>query len=148
MNDIAPENCLIVKLLRSPHANAIIESIDVSKALLIDGIEGVYTYLDVPKDAKRFTCAGQTYPEASPYDRLVLDRHVRFVGDVVAIIAGKNEQVVERAKKLIKVKYQVLPALLDFNVSRRRGQQAQLVRPRRKWQGRHRQGFSHITDSN
>jgi CO/xanthine dehydrogenase Mo-binding subunit len=129
-NDIAPDNCLIVKLLRSPHANAIIESIDVSKALLIDGIEGVYTYNDVPKDAKRFTCAGQTYPEASPYDRLILDKHVRFVGDVVAIIAGKNEQVVERAKKLIKVKYNVLPALLDFHKAK---DNEILVHPEDNW---------------
>ena len=62
---------------------------------------------------KRFTLAGQTYPEPSPYDRLILDRHVRFVGDPVAIVAGENEACVDRALKLIKVKYQVLPAILD-----------------------------------
>ena len=38
----------------------------------------IYTWEDVPK--RRFAIAGQTYPEPSPYDRLILDRHVRFAG--------------------------------------------------------------------
>ena len=41
--------------------------------------------------------AGQTYPEPSPYDRLILDKHVRYVGDPVAIVAGENEQAVDKA---------------------------------------------------
>ena len=44
---------------------------------------------------KRFTMAGQTYPEPSPYDRLILDQRVRFVGDPVAIVAGYDEKKVE-----------------------------------------------------
>lgn len=55
----------------------------------VPGIEAIYTWEDVPK--QRFTMAGQTYPEPSPYDRLILDQHVRYVGDPVAIIAGKDE---------------------------------------------------------
>ena len=47
-------------------------------------------------------------------DRLVIDRHVRFVGDVVAIVAGKDEKCVDKALKLIKVEYQVLEPVLDF----------------------------------
>ena len=70
---------------------------------------------DVPQDARRYTQAGQTYPEASPYDRLLIDRHVRFVGDVVAIVAGKDEKCVDKALKLIKVDYEVLEAVLDFH---------------------------------
>ena len=58
--------------------------------------------------------AGQTYPEPSPYDRLILGQRVRFVGDAVAIVAGENEKVVDQALKLIKVKYQVLDAIIDF----------------------------------
>lgn len=61
----------------------------------------------------------QTYPEATHYDRLILDRHVRFVGDPVAIIAGADEACVEKAMRLIKVKYEVLPAILDFHVAKR-----------------------------
>ena len=78
MDDVIPQDCLIVKLLRSPHANAIVQEIDTSRALLVPGIEAIYTWKDVDQQGRRYTQAGQTYPEPSPYDRLVIDRHVRF----------------------------------------------------------------------
>ena len=93
MDDVIPQDCLIVKLLRSPHANAIVQEIDTSRALLVPGIEAIYTWKDVDQQGRRYTQAGQTYPEPSPYDRLVIDRHVRFAGDVVAILAGKDEKM-------------------------------------------------------
>lgn len=96
-DDLASKDCLIVKLLRSPHANAIIREIDVEDARQVPGIEAVYTWKDVPD--QRFTLAGQTYPEPSPYDRLILDQHVRYVGDPAAIVAGENEACVEQALK-------------------------------------------------
>ena len=111
-DDIAPKDCLIVKLLRSPHAHALIEEIDLSRALKVEGIETILTYQDCSQ--KRFTMAGQTYPEPSPYDRLILDQRVRFVGDAVAIVAGETEEAVDKALRLIKVKYQVLEPVLDF----------------------------------
>ncbi len=110
-NDIAPKNCLIVKVLRSPHAYARILDINMDRALKVPGIECILTYEDVPQ--KRFTMAGQSYPEPSPYDRLILDEYVRYVGDPVAIIAGINEKTVEKALKLIKVEYEVLKPVLD-----------------------------------
>lgn len=115
VNDIAPKECLIVKVLRSPHAHALIREIDVQKAFLVPGVEAVYTYRDVPQE--RFTLAGQTYPEPSPYDRLILDQRVRFVGDPVAIVAGKDEACVDKALKLIKVNYEILTPILDFHES-------------------------------
>ena len=117
MDDVIPQDCLIVKLLRSPHANAIVQEIDTSRALLVPGIEAIYTWKDVDQQGRRYTQAGQTYPEPSPYDRLVIDRHVRFAGDVVAILAGKDEKCVDKAMKLIKVRYEVLPAVLDYHTA-------------------------------
>ena len=114
-DDLAPKDCLIVKLLRSPHAYAKIKSIDTSIAKRIPGIEAVYTYEDVP--TSRFTLAGQSYPEPSPYDRRILENVVRYVGDEVAIVAGANEDCVDRALKAIKVDYEVLEPLLDFEKS-------------------------------
>lgn len=114
-DDLAPKDCLIVKLLRSPHAYAKIKSIDTSVAKRIPGIEAVYTYEDVP--TSRFTLAGQSYPEPSPYDRRILENVVRYVGDEVAIVAGANEDCVDRALKAIKVDYEVLEPLLDFEKS-------------------------------
>lgn len=128
VDDITPQNCLVVKVLRSPHAHALIEEIDVEKAKQVSGIEAIYTYKDVPQI--RFTMAGQTYPEPSPYDRLILDRRVRFVGDAVAIIAGVNEKAVDQAMNLIKVKYQVLEAVLDFRQAK---DNDILVHPEENW---------------
>ena len=131
MDDVIPEDCLIVKLLRSPHANAIVQEIDTSRALLVPGIEAIYTWKDVDQQGRRYTQAGQTYPEPSPYDRLVIDRHVRFAGDVVAILAGKDEKCVDKAMKLIKVRYEVLPAVLDYHTAL---DNPVLVHPEENWE--------------
>lgn len=128
MDDLAPEHCLIVKVLRSPHANARVVSVKKDTAMKVPGIEAVYTWEDVP--GQRFTMAGQTYPEPSPYDRLILDRHVRYVGDPVAIVAGENEACVDRAMKMIKVTYEVLPAVLDFREAK---DHEILVHPEENW---------------
>lgn len=131
VNDLAPEGCLIVKLLRSPHPNAMIEEINTEAAKKVPGIEAVFTWEDVPQEGPRFTLAGQTYPEPSPQDRLVLDRHVRFIGDPVAIVAGKDEKCVDRALRMIKVKYQVLDAVLDFRTAL---DNPVLVHPEETWE--------------
>ena len=94
-DDIAPKDCLIVKLLRSPYASAVIKDIETDIAMKIPGIEAVYTWKDVSQEERRFTLAGQTYPEPSPYDRLLLDRRVRYVGDPVAIVAGADDNFVD-----------------------------------------------------
>jgi len=113
LEDLPDAGYLIVKLLRSPHAHAMIESIDAWTALAVPGIEAVYTWEDVPEE--RFTMAGQTWPEPSPHDRLILDRHLRHVGDPVAIVAGTTEKAVDRALRNLRVNYQILPAILDFH---------------------------------
>ena len=128
VEDIAPKDALAVKLLRSPHANAIVEEINVSVAKKVPGVVDIYTWEDVPK--QRFAIAGQTYPEPSPYDRLILDRHVRFAGDVVAIIAAENEKAALKAMKLIKVKYKILEPVLDFHQAK---DNEILVHPEEDW---------------
>ena len=131
MDDLAPADCLIVKLLRSPHPNAIVKTINTTVAKKVPGIEAIFTWEDVDQNARRYTQAGQTYPEASPYDRLLIDRHVRFVGDVVAIVAGKDEKCVDKALKLIKVDYEVLEAVLDFHTAK---DNPILVHPEDNWE--------------
>ena len=128
VEDIVPKDALAVKLLRSPHANAIVEEINVSVAKKVPGVVDIYTWEDVPK--QRFAIAGQTYPEPSPYDRLILDRHVRFVGDVVAIIAAENEKAALKAMKLIKINYKILEPVLDFHQAK---DNEILVHPEEDW---------------
>lgn len=126
--DLAPAECLIVKVLRSPHAHARIKNIHLEAALKVEGIEAIYTWKDVPK--QRFTNAGQSYPEWSPYDRLILEDRVRFVGDPVAIVAGCDEKAVDMAMKRIKVEYEILPAILDFHKSK---DNELLIHPEKDW---------------
>ena len=128
VDDVTPKDCLVVKVLRSPHAHALIEDINTDIACKVSGIVAVYTWKDVPN--KRFTMAGQTFPEPSPYDRLILDRRVRFVGDAVAIVAGETEKAVDKALKLIKVQYEVLEPVMDFHTAK---DNPILVHPEENW---------------
>ena len=76
MDDLAPKDCLIVKVLRSPHANAIVKSVKTDVAKRVPGIEDVYTW----KMCRRKIYNSRTdLPGVQPYDRLILDRHVRYV---------------------------------------------------------------------
>lgn len=128
-DDLVPKDCLVVKLLRSPHAHAWVEEINTDAAGKVPGIEAVFTYKDVPQI--RFTTAGQTYPELSPYDRYILDPHLRFVGDPVAIVAGETVDAVDKALKRIKVKYRIEEAVLDMHTAK---DNPILVHPEEDWQ--------------
>ena len=111
-DDLAEQGSLVIKILRSPHAFAHIKSIDVSEAQKLNGVALVLTYKDVPHVS--FSRAGQGYPEPSPHDKFILDEYVRYVGDEVAMVAAIDERVAEEALKLIKVEYEVLEPVLDF----------------------------------
>ncbi len=127
-DDLAPKDCLIVKVLRSPYASARIKSINTAIAKKVPGIACVLSHEDVPHN--RYTHAGQTYPETSAYDRYILEDRVRFVGDAVAIVAGVTQEAVEKALKLIKVEYEVLPPILDFHQAK---DNPILVHPEEDW---------------
>jgi CO/xanthine dehydrogenase Mo-binding subunit len=114
-DDLASPDALIVKILRSPYAFAKIKSIDVSDAKKLEGVELVLTHHDVPK--KSFTRAGQGYPEPSPHDKFVLDEYVRYVGDEVACVAAIDLETAQKALSLIKVEYEVLEPVLDYQLA-------------------------------
>ncbi|MEA1972277.1 MAG: xanthine dehydrogenase family protein molybdopterin-binding subunit, partial [Candidatus Cloacimonadota bacterium] len=56
----------------------------------------------------------QGFPEPSPKDYFILDEYVRYVGDEVAIVAARTERSAVIATELIKVEYEVLEPVLDF----------------------------------
>ncbi len=111
-DDLAPRDALIVKVLRSPYAHAEIECIDVGTALKLAEIKCILTYKNV--DDVNFSRAGQGFPEPSPYDRRILDKVLRYIGDAVAVVAGASEEAVDLAISKIKVKYKILDTVLDF----------------------------------
>nr|WP_300003433.1 molybdopterin cofactor-binding domain-containing protein [Tissierella sp.] len=111
-DDLAPKDCLIIKILRSPHAFAKIKSINTERAEKLAGVEVVFTHENVPKNL--YTRAGQSYPEPSTYDKFILDEYVRYVGDEVAIVAALTEEIALKAIKMIKVEYEVYEPILDM----------------------------------
>lgn len=113
--DLVPPDALTVRLLRSPHASARIRAIDSTAAMKVPGVVCVLTYRDVPHH--RHTYAGSNYPGNNPYDRCILEDIVRYVGDPVAIIAAETPQAAERALALVRVDYEVLPPVLDFETA-------------------------------
>lgn len=112
VDDIDLRGMLYGRLLTSPHAHAIIRDIDASEARALPGVHAVLTYKDVPRIP--YTTAGQSWPEPGPHDQYCLDNRVRFVGDRVAVVAAETPEIAEQALQLIRVDYEVLPALLDL----------------------------------
>lgn len=111
VDDIQMHGMLHARVLHSPHAHARISRIDAARARALPGVLLVLTHQDVPRIP--FTTAGQGYPEPSPYDTVMLDTKVRFVGDRVAVAAADTPEIAERALDLIEVSYEVLPAIFD-----------------------------------
>ncbi|PLX44315.1 MAG: 4-hydroxybenzoyl-CoA reductase subunit alpha [Deltaproteobacteria bacterium] len=105
--DIKFPNMLFGKILTSPHAHARIISIDTSAAEALPGVKAVITHKDVP-DIK-YGISPARWDE----NIFCIDK-VRFVGDKVAAVACTDEETCYKALKLIKVEYEVLPAVLDF----------------------------------
>lgn len=95
---------LHVKVLGSPHAHAMIKSIDTSEAEKLEGVVAVLTYQDVPKNLM---------PRHDQRACYILDPHLRHVGDEVAAVAATSKEIAEKALELIKVEYEVLPTVFD-----------------------------------
>ena len=113
--DQLPQNVLYAKILPSPHAHARIVKIDDTKALAVDGVLAVLHHQNVPRVMR--TTAGQGAPEPSPYDFTTFDNKVRFVGDRVAAVAARSQELASRALALIEVEYEVLQPVLDVRRS-------------------------------
>ncbi|MCG2783971.1 MAG: 2Fe-2S iron-sulfur cluster-binding protein, partial [Anaerolineae bacterium] len=113
--DIEPRALLHAKVLRSPHAHALIKRIDASKARALPGVAAVLTWQDVPRVV--YSTAGQSDPIPGPLDCFSLDKKARFVGDRVAFVAAETPEIAEKALRLIEVEYEILPAILDMRES-------------------------------
>lgn len=109
---VEPGSC-ILKMVLSPYAHAYINSIDISKALAIDGVVDIITYENCPD--VYYGQAGQGFPEPSPYDRKMFNKKLRHVGDRVAAIIAENSQAAEIASSLIDVSYEVLKPVLTID---------------------------------
>ena len=123
VEDKVDKDAYVLEVLRSPFAMAYIKSIDTSRAEALDGVEAVVTHLNCPD--VYYMQAGQGYPEPSPYDRKMLNRKVRHVGDRVAAVVARDRETAEKAISLIQVEYE--PVKPVFSVEDAMAEGASLV---------------------
>lgn len=114
-DDLTDRSALIAKIKHSTIAHGFVKSIDISEAEKIEGVVKVLTCFDVPNIP--FATAGHPWNTDPSHqdtaDRLLLNRHVRYYGDEVAVVVAENEVAAGQAVRAIKVEYEELPFVLD-----------------------------------
>jgi carbon-monoxide dehydrogenase large subunit len=113
-DDVQPPGCLHAVFVRSPHAHARIASVDVSGALSLAGVIGVFQASDL------------VFESETPRPRLCADE-VKFVGDAVAVAVAETREAAVDAAEAVVVDYEILPALVDPALALEAG--AMLVHP-------------------
>ena len=102
---------LHMKLARSPHPHAWIRSVNASAALALPGVVAVFSYPDSPP--ARYSTARHHNPGDDACDTLLFDRTVRFAGQRVAAVVAESPGIAARAVPLLKIRYDVRPAVAD-----------------------------------
>ncbi len=112
--DLYLANMLVGKVLRSPHAHARIKSIDTAKALALPGVKAVITAADFGDLPSEFIPAGEMMVNFKDMTRNVMAREkALYEGHAVAAVAATSEAIANKALKLIRVDYEVLPHVMD-----------------------------------
>ena len=113
--DRIPANALYVRIKHAEIAHALVRSVDTSAAEAVSGVVKVLTCFDVPDIP--FPTAGHPWSMDPAHqdvaDRLLLNRHVRYWGDEVAVVIAENEVAANRGVRALQVEYEPLPFVLD-----------------------------------
>ena len=112
--DLHVPNMLVGRVLRSPHPHARIVSIDTAKAAALPGVKAVITRDDFQDMASEFVPAGEMLVNYRDMVRNVMAREkVLYEGHAVAAVAANSASIARKALRLIDVKYEVLPHVID-----------------------------------
>jgi carbon-monoxide dehydrogenase large subunit len=116
IDDIDVPNCLHAAIVRSPHAHAKIESIDVRPALALDGVVAAYTFNDLGNLARTLPLLIPNEALTHPKTQTPLARdHVVYAGQPVAMVIASTRYVAEDATELVAVDYEPLPPAIDLD---------------------------------
>ncbi len=103
----------VAAVVRSEIPHGLVTDIETSEAEAMDGVYAVLTPWSEAVPKNKYTSAGQSYPEPSPWDMQVLNEHVRYVGDPVAAVAAEDDETAAAAVDAIEVTYEEKPAVFD-----------------------------------
>ena len=121
--DRVPKDALYVRIKHADRAHAIVKSIDASGALAIPGVVKVLTCFDVPDI--EFPTAGHPWSLDPSHqdvaDRKLLNQHVRFWGDDVAVVIAEDEVSANQGVRALNVEYEDLPFVLDVQEAMKDG---------------------------
>lgn len=106
--DVRVPGMVVGKILRSPHAHALIKSIDTAAAENMDGVLAVVTAQTCPVPII-------VYGQDKVDETMLATDKVRYIGDEVAAVAAVDEATAERALAAIRVDYEILQAYTDYN---------------------------------
>ncbi|HSR54840.1 MAG TPA: xanthine dehydrogenase family protein molybdopterin-binding subunit, partial [Alphaproteobacteria bacterium] len=110
--DINFPHQLHMRILRSPHAHALIKSIDASAALALPGVTAIWTNDDIAELGPVDFRADRASEVLKPFRQPVLAKgRVRYVGDPVAAVFAEDAYLAEDAAELIEVEYEELPVI-------------------------------------
>ena len=113
--DRMPANALYARIKHSEIAHGFVKSVDTSGAEAIPGVVRVLTCFDVPDIP--FPTAGHPWSMDPSHqdiaDRHLLNQHVRYWGDDVAVVIAENEVAANQGVRALKVEYEELPFVLD-----------------------------------
>ncbi len=113
--DVRLPNMTYGRVKRSPHAHALIKSIDITKALALPGVLSIVTSEDFPPPVEAIlqTIRGPM-PAQWDIERLMARRKVLFKGHPVAAVSATDAHIAEDAVELIEVEYDVLPPVVTI----------------------------------
>src|SRR5579872_5025405 len=105
-------------VLRSPHAHARIKSIDVSQAVALPGVRAIVTHKDLREPGSRIVELGEGAVNLKHLSNNILAADkVLYRGHAVAAVAADSVHIAEQAAALIKVDYEILPAVVDVELA-------------------------------
>ena len=114
-DDLCDRSALVVKVCHSTIAHGYVKTIDTTAAEAIPGVVKVLTCFDVPEIP--FPTAGHPWSTDPGHqdvaDRLLLNRHVRYYGDDIAVVIAEDEVAAAQGIRALKVEYEELPFVLD-----------------------------------